>query len=136
MFYDGVFDNLDGMKFVSPGECPSHGGMKFRSHSGLRTYQVPIEMFMDYVPDIAAFKVLNFKGADSYLCVVSAMPSFSAAAVERVANAARIGQAQADEAVLRAAIRRLKSAHGPRSVCSSSGPVAAFSHMLIAIPLS
>ncbi|KAM5537808.1 hypothetical protein V8D89_008576 [Ganoderma adspersum] len=48
MFYDGVFDNLDGMKFVSP---------------------VPIEMFMDYVPDIAAFKVLNFKGADSYLCV-------------------------------------------------------------------
>ena len=21
MFYDGVFDNLDGMKFVSPGEC-------------------------------------------------------------------------------------------------------------------
>lgn len=27
-------------------------------------------MFMDYVPDIAAFKELDFKGADSYLCVV------------------------------------------------------------------
>ncbi len=38
----------------------------------LRTHQVPIEMFMDYVPDVAAFKVLNFKGADSYLCVVRA----------------------------------------------------------------
>ena len=31
---------------------------------------VPPELFMDYVPDIAAFKVLNFKGADSYICVV------------------------------------------------------------------
>ena len=34
---------------------------------------VPMEWLMDYVPDIAAFKVLNFKGADSYLCVVRAM---------------------------------------------------------------
>ena len=33
---------------------------------------VPPELFMDYVPDIAAFKVLNFKGADSYICVVRA----------------------------------------------------------------
>ncbi|TBU22674.1 UROD/MetE-like protein [Dichomitus squalens] len=48
MFFDGVFDNLDGMKFIKP---------------------VPPEMFMDYVPDIAAFKVHNFKGADSYICV-------------------------------------------------------------------
>ena len=84
MFYDGVFDNLDGMKFVSPGECSlSVRVPKHSSHSAFcgpgrtrRTHHpVPIEMFMDYVPDIAAFKVLNFKGADSYLCVVRAMPS-------------------------------------------------------------
>ena len=29
-----------------------------------------MEMFMDYVPDVAAFKELDFKGADSYICVV------------------------------------------------------------------
>ena len=29
-------------------------------------------IMMDYVPDIAAFKVLNFKGAESYLCMVRA----------------------------------------------------------------
>ena len=83
MFYDGVFDNLDGMKFVSPGECSlSVRAPERSSHSAFcgpgRTHRthhpVPIEMFMDYVPDIAAFKVLNFKGADSYLCVVRAMP--------------------------------------------------------------
>ena len=49
MFYDGVFDNLEGMKHVQP---------------------VPPEMFMDYVPDVAAFKKLDFKGADTYICVV------------------------------------------------------------------
>ena len=77
MFYDGVFDNLDGMKFVSPGECCLRGRVRDSSHSAfwgpgrtVPTHPVPIEMFMDYVPDIAAFKVLNFKGADSYLCVV------------------------------------------------------------------
>ncbi|KAI0686217.1 UROD/MetE-like protein [Earliella scabrosa] len=48
MFFDGVFDNLEGMKFMKT---------------------VPPEMFMDYVPDVAAFKVIDFKGADSYLCV-------------------------------------------------------------------
>ncbi|KAI0333365.1 UROD/MetE-like protein [Cubamyces sp. BRFM 1775] len=48
MFYDGVFDNLEGMKHVKP---------------------VPPEMFMDYVPDVAAFKKLDFKGADTYICV-------------------------------------------------------------------
>ncbi|KAI0655349.1 UROD/MetE-like protein [Cubamyces menziesii] len=48
MFYDGVFDNLEGMKHVQP---------------------VPPEMFMDYVPDVAAFKKLDFKGADTYICV-------------------------------------------------------------------
>lgn len=36
----------------------------------LRYNSVPMELFMDYVPDVAAFKELNFKGADSYLCVV------------------------------------------------------------------
>lgn len=49
MFYDGVFDNLDGMKHVKP---------------------VPLEMFMDYVPDVAAFKEHDFKGADTYICAV------------------------------------------------------------------
>ncbi|OCH93287.1 UROD/MetE-like protein [Obba rivulosa] len=47
MFYDGVFDNLDGMKYIP--EVPGH-------------------MLMDYCPDVAAFKKLSFKGADSYVC--------------------------------------------------------------------
>ncbi|EPS99730.1 hypothetical protein FOMPIDRAFT_1024052 [Fomitopsis schrenkii] len=47
MFYDGVFDNLDGMKFIPV---------------------VPIDWFMDYVPDVDAFKKHNFKGAPSYIC--------------------------------------------------------------------
>lgn len=47
MFYDGVFENLEGMKFVKP---------------------VPEEMFMPYVPDIMAFKEHDFKNAATYLC--------------------------------------------------------------------
>ncbi|KZT63901.1 UROD/MetE-like protein [Daedalea quercina L-15889] len=47
MFYDGVFDNLEGMKFIPV---------------------VPIDWFMDYVPDVDAFKKQNFKGAASYIC--------------------------------------------------------------------
>ncbi|KIJ45667.1 hypothetical protein M422DRAFT_227389 [Sphaerobolus stellatus SS14] len=47
MFYDGVFDNLDGMTHVKP---------------------VPKEWFMPYVPDIMAFQELNFKNADTYVC--------------------------------------------------------------------
>ena len=31
---------------------------------------VPLQKFMDYVPDTAGFKLLNFKKADSYLCNV------------------------------------------------------------------
>ncbi|KAL6299977.1 hypothetical protein BKA93DRAFT_819683 [Sparassis latifolia] len=48
MFFDGVFDNLEGMKFL-PNANPA--------------------MLMEYVPDIAAFKATGFKGADSYICV-------------------------------------------------------------------
>ncbi|EIN14151.1 UROD/MetE-like protein [Punctularia strigosozonata HHB-11173 SS5] len=47
MFYDGVFDNLEGMEYVP---------------------EVPLHLFMDYVPDVSAFKKLDFKKADSYLC--------------------------------------------------------------------
>ncbi|EMD41171.1 hypothetical protein CERSUDRAFT_80798 [Gelatoporia subvermispora B] len=47
MFYDGVFDNLDGMKYIP---------------------LVPDHMLMDYCPDVKAFKKLSFKGADSYVC--------------------------------------------------------------------
>ncbi|KZT09085.1 UROD/MetE-like protein [Laetiporus sulphureus 93-53] len=47
MFYDGVFDNLEGMKYIPV---------------------VPIEWFMDYVPDVDAFKQHSFKAAASYLC--------------------------------------------------------------------
>jgi hypothetical protein len=31
---------------------------------------VPAEEFMDYVPDVAAFKKLDFKNAASYICKV------------------------------------------------------------------
>ncbi|OBZ73472.1 Uncharacterized protein YxjH [Grifola frondosa] len=49
MFFDGVFDNMEGMKLLSP---------------------ILPEMFMDYVPDIEAHKVqADFKGSDSYICV-------------------------------------------------------------------
>jgi len=47
MFYDGVFDNLDGMKFIKP---------------------VPKEWFMPWVPDIIAFQEQDFKNAATYLC--------------------------------------------------------------------
>ncbi|KAI0763249.1 UROD/MetE-like protein [Irpex lacteus] len=47
MFFDGVFNNLDGMEFIP---------------------EVPLYMFMEYVPDYVAFKKLAFKGADSYIC--------------------------------------------------------------------
>ncbi|TFK56985.1 UROD/MetE-like protein [Heliocybe sulcata] len=49
MFFDGVFDNLDGMKYLP---------------------DVPLHMFMDYVPDIPAFKKLAVgKGGASFICV-------------------------------------------------------------------
>jgi len=48
MFYDGVFDNLEqGFEYIP---------------------EVPLEWFMDYVPDVLAFKKLAFKNAASYLC--------------------------------------------------------------------
>ena len=34
------------------------------AHLGL----VPLHMFMDYVPDVAGFKKLEFKNAPSYIC--------------------------------------------------------------------
>ncbi|KAF8532457.1 UROD/MetE-like protein [Gautieria morchelliformis] len=48
MFYDGVFDNMVGMKYLTP---------------------VPQHMFMTYVPDILAFQEHDFKNAASYICV-------------------------------------------------------------------
>ncbi|KZV76716.1 UROD/MetE-like protein [Peniophora sp. CONT] len=48
MFFDGVFDNLEGMKHIA---------------------DVPTHMFMEYVPDVAAFiNHESFKKADSYIC--------------------------------------------------------------------
>ncbi|KAH9928927.1 uncharacterized protein B0H18DRAFT_1117740 [Fomitopsis serialis] len=47
MFFDGVFDNLDGMKYIPV---------------------VPMDWFMHYVPDIDAFKEHYYKGAASYIC--------------------------------------------------------------------
>ncbi|KAL4251360.1 UROD/MetE-like superfamily protein [Abortiporus biennis] len=48
MFFDGVFDNMDGMTYIPI---------------------VPFEMFMDYVPDLPAFKAYSdFRGAASYIC--------------------------------------------------------------------
>ncbi|TFY82381.1 hypothetical protein EWM64_g1635 [Hericium alpestre] len=47
MFYDGVFDNLEGMTYLP---------------------DVPLHMFMSYVPDTAAFKHHSFKKAASYIC--------------------------------------------------------------------
>jgi len=47
MFFDGVFDNMDGMTYIP---------------------EVPMDMFMHYVPDIAAFIKYDFKGATSYIC--------------------------------------------------------------------
>ncbi|EPQ60557.1 UROD/MetE-like protein [Gloeophyllum trabeum ATCC 11539] len=49
MFFDGVFDNLEGMKYIP---------------------DVPLHMFMDYVPDVPAFKKLaEGKGGTSHICV-------------------------------------------------------------------
>ena len=55
---------------------------------------------MDYVPDVAAFKVIDFKGADSYLCVVCTRQ----VPLPRSILTRRAGQAQAYEAVLYPAV--------------------------------
>ncbi|GJE97271.1 UROD/MetE-like protein [Phanerochaete sordida] len=47
MFFEGVFDQMEGMKYIP---------------------EVPLHMFMDYVPDVAGFKKLAFKNAPSYIC--------------------------------------------------------------------
>jgi len=47
MFYDGVFDNLESMKYIP---------------------DPPLSIFMLYVPDIAAFKAHHTKAADAYIC--------------------------------------------------------------------
>ncbi|KAH8120189.1 UROD/MetE-like protein [Phellopilus nigrolimitatus] len=47
MFFDGVFDNLEGMKYIK---------------------EVPRHMLMAYVPDVAAFIKLDFHGGDTYIC--------------------------------------------------------------------
>ncbi|THH11224.1 hypothetical protein EW145_g811 [Phellinidium pouzarii] len=47
MFFDGVFDNLEGMKFIK---------------------EVPLHLLMMYVPDVVAFTSLNFHGGDTYIC--------------------------------------------------------------------
>ncbi|KAI5121276.1 hypothetical protein M0805_002321 [Coniferiporia weirii] len=47
MFFDGVFDNMEGMKHIK---------------------EVPLHMLMMYVPDVAAFAKLSFHGGDTYLC--------------------------------------------------------------------
>ncbi|TDL28618.1 UROD/MetE-like protein [Rickenella mellea] len=47
MFFDGVFDNLEGMTHLT---------------------EVPPHMFKMYVPDVAAFAKLDFHGADTYIC--------------------------------------------------------------------
>ncbi|EKM58757.1 uncharacterized protein PHACADRAFT_248829 [Phanerochaete carnosa HHB-10118-sp] len=47
MFFDGVFDNMNGMKYIP---------------------EAPLQIFKDYVPDTSAFKKLAFKNAPTYLC--------------------------------------------------------------------
>lgn len=47
MFFDGVFDQMKGMKYVP---------------------DVPAYMFMEYVPDVMAFQLHDFKAAASYIC--------------------------------------------------------------------
>ncbi|EJU05315.1 UROD/MetE-like protein [Dacryopinax primogenitus] len=46
-FYDGFFDRLDGMVSVQNADP---------------------EIFMDYVPDVKAFKIKDFKGGQTYIC--------------------------------------------------------------------
>ncbi|KZS95985.1 UROD/MetE-like protein [Sistotremastrum niveocremeum HHB9708] len=47
MFFDGVFDNLEGMTLVP---------------------DAPASLFKMYVPDVAGFQVRDFKGADTWIC--------------------------------------------------------------------
>lgn len=75
---------------------------------------VPWHMFMDYVPDIAAFKELDFKGADSYICVVCVHLISVRHTCAQMRRSCASEQTQAHEAILRAAIRSSQGAHGPR----------------------
>ncbi|GJE97270.1 UROD/MetE-like protein [Phanerochaete sordida] len=47
MFFDGVFDNMNGMKYFP---------------------EASLHLFKDYVPDTSAFKKLSFKNAATWLC--------------------------------------------------------------------
>lgn len=47
IFFEGVFDQLEGMKYIP---------------------EVPLEWFMDYVPDVPAFKESKTTGVPSYVC--------------------------------------------------------------------
>ena len=100
MFYEGVFDNLDGMKYIPVGESLSSS---FCAACVMTIpMSVPLDWFMDYVPDVDAFKKQNFNGAPSYVCEVRKYLF-----IHRSASLPYLpgpGQAEAYEAVLYPAV--------------------------------
>ena len=76
------------------------------------TLTVPLNMFMEYVPDYIAFKKLAFKGADSYICKVCQCPFSSPLRVEPQVLRTHhehfhttLGQTEEDKAILHPSIR-------------------------------
>lgn len=59
MFYDGFFDNLEGMTYYSAHPDPSI----FMDCMFLLSVMLIVD-----VPDVAAFKAEGFKGAETWLC--------------------------------------------------------------------
>jgi hypothetical protein len=108
MFYDGVFDNLKGMEYLA---------------------DVPLHMFMEYVPDTAAFKHLSFKKADSYICNV--IP-YSLLMIVHI-NLPLPGKIEADEAVLHHAVRAPQVAASSRGliVDTCAGPPLCLKRLLL-----
>lgn len=99
MFYDGVFDNLDGMVYLPEGWYP-------RPLRCCHTYWcgciVPLDMFMDYVPDTAAFKVLSdTKNAPSYICKVRPLSS----SILNILTVPSVGETCSQQVILQIAIR-------------------------------
>ncbi|THH11244.1 hypothetical protein EW146_g8102 [Bondarzewia mesenterica] len=69
MFFDGVFDNMEGMKFIA--DVPLYMFMVCSIDLSLSLRPLmknAARHTQEYVPDTAAFKIASFKKASSFIC--------------------------------------------------------------------
>ena len=91
IFYVGVFDNLDGMKFVSPGECCLRHCVLDSSHSAF--HGLPVGH-----PDVQSAQLQASRGLVPLRGACHSMRTVASAAIERIVDVhgAGVEQAKAD----------------------------------------